>query len=360
MNTRVKLYIKRVFITEEGVQLLPRYLRFVQGVVDSQDLPLNISRESLQYNSVAEKIKKALVKKIFSELEKKDQSEPEEYLKFWNNFGAVIKEGLCEHNVNNDELLDICKFYTSKSIDEPLGIKTYVERMAPEQKIIYYITGNSISNVDNSPQMEGFKAKGIEVLYLCDTVDDFWVTATVKYKDYQFKSITKADIDIENLNHREETQQEEDIKFDNEKVDGGEEGNIKNVSDSNYDDLVKLFKVALEKNNLKDIKISKKLTKSPVCLVVDEMNMDMKLERFLLEQKQIMTPLPKILEINPNHSLLRIIQGNMANPEKSSEIQEIIKTLFDEACMLEGEPIANPADFADRLNRLMEFSIHGI
>jgi molecular chaperone HtpG len=358
MNTRVKLYIKRVFITEEGVQLLPRYLRFVQGVVDSQDLPLNISRESLQYNSVVEKIRKALVKKIFSELEKKDQSEPEEYLKFWNNFGAVIKEGLCEHNVNNDELLDICKFYTSKSVDRPVGIKTYVERMAPEQKIIYYITGNSVSNVDSSPQVEGFKTKGIEVLYLCDTVDDFWVTATNKYKDYQFKSITKADIDIENLNSGEETKsgEEEEVKFDDEKTNGENGDTVKNVSGSNYSNLVRLFRTILEKNNLRDIKISKKLTKSPVCLVADEMSMDIKLERFLLEQKQIMAPLPKVLEINPNHPLLKIIQGNMDKPGKSPEIQEIVRTLFDEACILEGEPVDNPAEFADRLNRLMELN----
>jgi molecular chaperone HtpG len=354
MNTRVKLYIKRVFIAEDGVQLLPRYLRFVQGVVDSQDLPLNISRESLQYNSVVEKIRKALVKKIFSELEKKDQSEPEEYLKFWDNFGAVIKEGLCEHNVNNDELLDICKFYTSRSTDRPIGIKNYVERMVSGQRIIYYITGNSVSNVDNSPQVEGFKTKGIEVLYLCDTVDDFWVTATNKYKDYQFKSIAKADIDIENLDRGEETESEESAKFDDEKIE--KDSDLKNVTEDNYDDLIKLFKDTLKTRNLKDIKISKKLTKSPVCLVVDEMSMDIKLERFLLEQKQIMAPLPKILEINPNHSLLKMIRENINNLERSLEIQEIVKTLFDEACMLEGEPIDNPADFAARLNKLMELS----
>ncbi|MDR1499245.1 MAG: molecular chaperone HtpG, partial [Rickettsiales bacterium] len=200
MRTRIKLYIKKVFITEDAVQLLPRYLRFIQGIVDSQDLPLNISRETLQYNSVVEKIKKALVKKIFNELEKKDQDEPEEYLKFWANFGPVMKEGLCEHNVNNDDLLDICKFYTSKSLDKPIGLKSYVERMKSEQKDIYYITGNSVENVDNSPQVEGFKSKEIEVLYLCDTVDDFWVTVTDKYKNYKFRSITKTNIDLDNLN----------------------------------------------------------------------------------------------------------------------------------------------------------------
>lgn len=353
MNTRVKLYIKRVFITEDTAQLLPRYLRFIQGVVDSQDLPLNISRESLQYNSMVGKIRKALVKKIFSELAKKDENEPEEYLKFWDNFGAVIKEGLCEHNVNNDDLLDICKFYSSKSKDKPESLKTYIENMKPNQKEIYYINGSSVENIDNSPQVEGFKTKDIEVLYLCDTVDDFWVTATNKYKDYQFKSITRSDIDIDNLNPQNE--EKPDLEFDDDKKVREEKEKLKDVTESNYEDLIKFFKNTLENCNLKDVKISKKLTTSPVCLVADERGMDIKLERFLLEQKQIVAPLPKILEINPNHYLLKTIQENLANKDRFEEIQDIAKTLFDEACILEGEPIKNPSDFANRLNKLMRF-----
>ena len=354
MRTRVKLYIKRVFITEDNVQLLPRYLRFIQGVVDSQDLPLNISRETLQYNSTIEKIKKALVKKIFSELEKKDQKEPEEYLKFWENFGAVIKEGLCEHNVNNDDLLDICKFYTSKSKDKPISLKEYIDRMKSEQKDIYYITGTSIENIDTSPQVEGFKSRDIEVLYLFDTVDDFWVTATNKYKDHQFKSISRTDIDLDNLSpiNKEE---KSDIEFEDDKEEREKKEKLKNITESNYEGLIKVIKDTLEGCNLKDVKISKKLTTSPVCLVADERGMDIKLERFLLEQKQIMAPLPKILEINPNHTVWKSIQDNLNNKDKFEDIKEIIKTLFDEACILEGEPVTNPSDFAKRLNKMMEF-----
>lgn len=356
MRTRIKLYIKRVFITEESVQLLPRYLRFIQGIVDSQDLPLNISRETLQYNSTVEKIKKALVKKIFSELEKKDQKEPEEYLKFWENFGPVIKEGLCEHNVNNDDLLDICKFYTSKAKDKPISLKTYIDRMKAEQKDIYYITGTSIDNIDTSPQVEGFKSRDIEVLYLFDTVDDFWVTATNKYKDHQFKSISRTDIDLDNLNPTEEKRA--DIEFEEEKKareEKEEKEKLKNITESNYDGLIKLIKETLEKCNLKDVKISKKLTTSPVCLVADEKGLDLKLERFLLEQKQIMAPLPKVLEINVNHSIWQAVQNNLSNKDKFEDIKEVILTLFDEACVLEGEPVNNPADFARRLNKMMEF-----
>ena len=356
MRTRIKLYIKRVFITEESVQLLPRYLRFIQGIVDSQDLPLNISRETLQYNSTVEKIKKALVKKIFTELEKKDQKEPEEYLKFWENFGPVMKEGLCEHNVNNDDLLDICKFYTSKAKDKPISLKTYIDRMKAEQKDIYYITGTSIDNIDTSPQVEGFKSKDIEVLYLFDTIDDFWVTATNKYKDHQFKSISRTDIDLDNLNPTEE--QKADIEFEEEKKareDKEKKETLKNITESNYDGLIKLIKETLEKCNLKDVKISKKLTTSPVCLVADEKGLDLKLERFLLEQKQIMAPLPKVLEINVNHSIWQAVQNNLSNKDKFEDIKEVILTLFDEACVLEGEPVNNPADFARRLNKMMQF-----
>ena len=225
--------------------------------------------------------------------------------------------------------------------------------MRPDQKEIYYINGSSVENIDNSPQVEGFKTKDIEVLYLCDTVDDFWVTATNKYKDYQFKSITRSDIDIDNLNPTNDNRS--DLEFDDDKknIEGKEK--LKDVTESNYEDLIKFFKSTLENCNLKDVKISKKLTSSPVCLVADERGMDIKLERFLLEQKQIVAPLPKILEINPNHYLLKIIQENLSNKDRFEEIQDIIKTLFDEACILEGEPVKNPSDFANRLNKLMRF-----
>lgn len=357
MKTRIKLYIKKVFITEDAdsVQLLPRYLRFIQGVVDSEDLPLNISRETLQYNNTVEKIKKALVKKIFNELEKKDQKEPEEYLKFWNNFGAVIKEGLCEHNVNNDDLLDICKFYTSKAKDKPISLKAYIDRMKPDQKDIYYIVGTDLENIDNSPQLEGFKERDIEVVYLFDTVDDFWVTVTNKYRDHQLKSITRTNIDLDDLNGEKTKEEKSEIEFEDEKAarEKREEEKLKTIDQ--YEDLIKLTKEVLKDCNLKDVKISKKLTTSPVCLVADEMAMDIKLERFLLEQKQIMAPLPKILEINPNHNIWQTIKKNITDKDKFDEIKDVILTLFDEACIMENEPVKSPAEFARRLNKMLEF-----
>ncbi len=348
--TRIKLYIKKVFITEDNVDLLPKYLRFVQGVVDSEDLPLNINRESLQYNNMVAKIHKALVKKIYSELLKKDESEPEEYLKFWNNFGSVLKEGLCEGNVNSDALLDLCKFYTSKSLDKPISIKTYLDRMLPKQQDIYYITGDSIQNVDNSPQVEGFKDRDIEVIYLTDTVDNFWVTVVTKYKEKSLRSISKADIDLDDLNPAENASDDSEEKFDDDKK--IEADKLKDVSHT-FDKLVELFKSTLEKNNVKDVRISKKLTSSPICLVSDQKGMDIKLEKFLLDQKQIVAPMPKILEINPNHQIIKALNDNLDNEVLSDKIERIIRTLYDEACIVEGEHLADVADFVKRLNSMI-------
>ena len=347
--TRVKLYVKKVFITEDSVELLPRYLRFVQGVVDSEDLPLNVNRESLQYNNMVSKINKALTKKIFTELEKIDEKEPDKYLKFWENFGSVLKEGLCE-NVNSDEILNLCKFYTSKSTDKPISLKTYIDRMKEKQEDIYYISGDTVEGIDNSPQVEGFKSRDIEVVYLTDMVDNFWTTVVTKYNDKPLKSITKADIDLDNLNPvKKDEDDNNDIKFDDEK----EAENLKNVSQQDYSNLLNFIKLALEKDNVKDVRVSKKLTSSPVCLVSDEKGMDIKLERYLLDQKQIVSALPKILEINVNHNLIKSINDNLSNSEKTDELKEIVKILYDEACIIEGEQIANPADFARRLNKFL-------
>lgn len=350
--TRIKLYIKKVFITEENVELLPRYLRFVYGVVDSQDLPLNINRETLQYNNMVAKINKALTKKVLAELAKKDENEPEEYLKFWSEFGPVLKEGLCESLVNADELLEICKFYTSKSPDKPISLRTYFDRMKENQWDIYYITGDNVQNVENSPQVEGFKSRDIEVIYLIDNVDNFWVTVTNKYKEKMFKSITKSNIDLDNLNPEAENA-EKDLEFDEDKEAKVKKEEMKNLSEKENQEIIQLFKTTLDKNNLKDVKVSKKLTSSPVCLVVDEKSMDIKLEKFLIDQKQLATAMPKILEINPSHEIIKLLKENMFKSEKEDEVKEIVRTLYDEACILEGTPVENPTEFVKRLNKML-------
>ena len=353
-ESRIKLYVKRVFITDDAVQLLPPFLRFARGIVDSEDLPLNINRESLQYNNLVEKIKKSLTKRILSELEKKMNSDPEEYKKFWENFGPVIKEGLCEGSIYNTEILSICKFYSSKSPDKLTTLSEYIDRMLPKQENIFYITGDSVQALENSPQMEGFKDKGIEVLYLIDTVDNFWVTVQNEYKGKELKSITKGDIDIENLNENEDNDtnnSDDEIKFDDEKNE--EKKSPKDITNSKYDGLITFIKDTL-KNKINDVKISKKLTSSPVCLVADKKAMDIRLERYLLDQNQIQKGMLKNIEINIKHPIIKEIQENIAKPEQIAKMKELVEILFDEACILEGEPVANPGEFAKRLNTLLK------
>ena len=349
-ESKIKLYVKKVFITDDAVQLLPAYLRFARGIVDSEDLPLNINRESLQYNNLVEKIKKSLTKRILSELEKKMNEDPEEYLKFWENFGPVVKEGLCEGSIYNTEIFNICKFYSSKSPDKLITLNDYIERMKPKQENIFYITGDSVRALENSPQIEGFKDKDIEVLYLIDTVDNFWVTVQNEYKGKEFKSITKGDIDIENLNDEPQDNDDDDdeVKFDDDK----EEKKAKDITNSKYDDLINFIKDSL-KDKVNDVKVSKKLTSSPVCLVADKKAMDIRLERYLLDQNQIQRGMLKNIEINTKHPIIKEINDNLGKPEKLAKMKEIVDILFDEACIIEGEPVSNPGEFAKRLNKLL-------
>lgn len=352
-ESKIKLYVKRVFITDDAVQLLPPFLRFVRGIVDSEDLPLNINRESLQYNNLVEKIKKSLTKRVISELEKKMNDEPEKYKEFWDNFGPVIKEGLCEGSIFGSDIMNICIFYSSKSPNKMITLKEYIDRMKDKQENIFYITGDNIEALENSPQMEGFKDRDIEVLYLTDTVDNFWVTTQHDFQGKELKSITREDIDLNNLNGELEKTEEnkEDIKFDDENK--SKEENAKNITESQYDGLITFIKEVL-KDKIKDVKISKKLTSSPVCLVADKQAMDIRLERYLLDQKQIPYAMKKIIEINPKHQIIQNINANLSKPEKLTELQELVNLLFDEACIIEGEPIANPGEFAKMLNKLLE------
>lgn len=335
---RVKLYVKKIFISEE-LELVPAWLRFMRGVIDSQDLPLNISRETLQHNLVLEKIKTAIVKKTLSELKKKSEKDEEIYIKFWNNFGPVLKEGLCEPTNFKDNILDICLFYTSKSPDKLVSLKDYLANVKDNQDKIYYITAENIEKAKSSPQLEGFVNKDIEVLFLIDPVDEFWVTVNNSYQEKEFKSITRSDIDLENIDKKSQEK-------------GDEASKAKDVTDSQFDNLITLIKDSL-KDNIKDVRISKKLTDSPVCLAVDAGAMDIRMERYMLEQKQIPSASSKIFEINPNHEIIKNINNSVMDDSKKDYIIEIIKTLFDQACIIEGEPIVDGKDFSQRLVKLI-------
>jgi molecular chaperone HtpG len=334
--TGVKLYVKKIFISED-IELIPAWLRFVKGVVDSQDLPLNISRETLQHNIIIEKIKKSIVNKILSELKKKSKKE-DEYLKFWENFGPVLKEGLCEYGEFKEKILDISRFYTSKSLDNPITLQKYFDNRSKDQDKIYYITGESIDSIKNNPKLEGFNKNDIEVLFLVDPVDDFWVTSTNEYQKKEFQSINRSDIDLDKISGKDKDKKDEEKSKEIEK---------------GFEGLITYIKSVLG-DKIKDVKISKKLNSSPVCLAVDGIGMDIRMERFLKSQNQLKSTSAKLFEINPDHKIIKHLQDNVSDKNLENQNKNIVLSLYDQACIIEGEPIANPKEFSDRINGLIE------
>ncbi len=344
-RTALKLYVKKVFISED-IELVPSNLRFLRGIVESDDLPLNISRETLQHNIVLDKIRKSLVKKVLSELAKKAKDNEEDYLKFWNNFGPVLKEGLCEgQSESREKILELSRFYSSKSADKFTTIEDYLTRMKPGQDKIYFLTSESPSKALSSPQIEAFIAKDVEVLFLTDPVDEFWVTVALPYKEKEFQSITRNEIDLSKIDRPAKTEEEEEKSAANDNAADDE------VS-AKYQPLLNLMKETLG-DKVKDVRISKKLATSPVCLAVDSAAMDIRMERFLHEQKQIPTVSAKIFEINPNNPIIRKLNSELSLGSEKSDLAEQILTLFDLACIIEDEPVANPKDFSNRIEKLM-------
>ncbi|WP_342268186.1 molecular chaperone HtpG [Candidatus Tisiphia endosymbiont of Empis tessellata] len=331
---RVKLYIKRVFISDENVDLIPSYLRFLRGVVDSEDLPLNISRESLQHNSTLEKIKAAITKKVLGELKKKKDESIEEYSNFWSNFGAALKEGLCEATSDHDKLLETCIFKSSL-LSKMISLDDYISNFKEGQDTIYYLSGDDPAKLLSSPQIEGFLSKNIDVLLFTDTVDDFWVNVNSSYKGYAIKSVTRSDIDLE-----KSEQKIEDVKNENDE----------------YIKLTEYFKEILG-DLVKDVRISKKLTSSPACLAVGDGAMDIRMERFLIEQKQLIAASAKIFELNPKHKIIEKINADVISNNKDYANEELVRLMYDQACILEGEPVNDTGGFAKRLNDIMQKAI---
>jgi molecular chaperone HtpG len=329
---RVKLYIKRVFINDESINIIPQYLRFLRGVVDSEDLPLNISRETLQHNQTLEKIRKSIVKRVISDLRKKLNDDKTSYLEFWNNFGAVLKEGLCESLEASIQLLDICLFKSAKT-GEFISLDEYIANMKPDQEAIYYISGEDDKKILHHPQLEGFLQRDIDVLLFTDTVDDFWINVNHEYKEKPIKSVTRSNIDLDKDNNENKVP-DKDKKQDIEK-------------------LLEYFRKTLQ-GLIKDVKVSGKLTDSAVCLSVAEGAMDIRMERFLIEQKQLKSASTKILEINTKHKIIKKIMEDISSNKADGQTEGLVKILFDEACVIEGEPVHDPRGFVSRMNQFLE------
>jgi len=308
-------------------------MRFLKGVVDSEDLPLNISRESLQDNPILAKIRDSVVKRVLSELKKKAEADEQNYLLFWNNFGAVLKEGLCEATSPREQILEVCRFHSSSTLENHMtSLDEYIARMKPQQEEIYYLTGERLDALRSSPQIEGFTKRGIEVLLFTDHVDDFWVNVVMDYKGKKLKSATRADIKLDDVAN-ENKQEEKEAKKDSADITA----------------LCERIKTLLG-DEVKDVRTTDKLTTSAVCLAVEEGAMDMRLERFLLEQKQLQSATPKILEINPEHVIIRAMIGK-------EDIDDVVWLLFDQARILEGEDVTDPAAFTRRLQSFVEKSL---
>ncbi len=336
---RVKLYVKRVFITDEGLDLIPHYLRFLRGVIDSEDLPLNISRETLQANPVLAKIRDSVAKRVLSELKKKAADDAKSYDEFWKNFGSVLKEGLCEANTPREQILEVCRFYSTAG-EELAGLDDYIARMKEGQDDIYYLTGERLESLRLNPKLEGFKKRGVEVLLLSDHVDDFWLSVVQEFKGKHFKSITRADIDLDRFGTAEEEKKEDEKPAD--------EGAVAAL-------IARMKEILGE--NVRDIRTTSKLTDSPVCLAVEEGAMDIRLERFLIEQKQLQTGTAKILQINPEHRIIRSLAEKTLENASSPEIEDVTWLLFDQARILEGEEITDPAAFSRRLSSFVQKSL---
>jgi len=339
----VKLYVKRVFITDDCEELIPAYLRFLRGVIDTEDLPLNISRELLQHNPMLGKIRGAVTKRVIGELVRKAEKAPEDYNRFWDTFGGVLKEGLYEDEANRETLLGLARFESTRG-EGPVGLADYLARMPEGQEAIYYIAGDDAKKLRRSPQLEGFAAKGVEVLLMTDPVDEFWIPAVGTYQGKAFHSVTRGGIDLGAI-----------------KGTADESANTESeAAPQGIDSLVAFIKLAL-KDEVKDVRCSTRLTDSAVCLVADETDMDIHLERMLKQHHQIDSLSRRILEINPRHSLIRRLAARLEAPGSAGAgnggtdpLEEAARLLLDQARILEGEPLPDPAAFARRMTLLVE------
>ncbi|MEV4933203.1 molecular chaperone HtpG [Sphingobium sp. LSP13-1-1.1] len=326
---RMKLYVRRVFITDEA-QIVPRYLRFMRGLVDSNDLPLNVSREMIQESPVLAAIQKGVANRILSELDKLADRDADAYLKFWDNFGAVLKEGLYEDFSRREALLGLARFKSTTSGEGWRSLKDYVEAIKENQTAIYYATGVDLDRLASSPQLEGFRARGIEVLLLTDQVDSFWVTAGVDYQGKPFKSVTQGLAELSLIPSAE----------------GDAPAGQPSVE---VDGFIAYLKGVLGEE-VSDVRASERLTESAVCLVAPDNAMDRQLEKLLAGAGRLDNAAKPVLEINPRHDLITKL-GTLA--EDSELREDAAWLLLDEARIVDGELPTDPRAFSARLARLI-------
>ena len=326
----VKLYVRRVFIMEDAEKLLPHYLRFIRGVIDSVDLPLNVSREILQHGKDIDTIKAGCVKKVLDLLVELAKNKQDDYALFWREFGAVFKEGLTEDSSNKDKIAKLCRFASTylDNDEQSTSLEDYVARMKPEQEAIYYVTAETFSSAKNSPHLEVFRKKGIEVLLLSDRIDEWVVSSLTEFGGKKLISVTKGDLDLGAM--------EDEIEKEAQKRD-----------EESFKALTSRIKETLSEA-VKEVRVTHRLTDSPACLVVDENAMSANLERLLKSVGQGGAGSKPILEINPHHLLI-----NKLNLEVDADhFSDLAHIIYEQALLAEGGQLPDPASFVKRINRL--------
>ena len=333
----VNLYVKRVFISDNCDGLIYPWLRFLRGVIDSEDLPLNISREMLQLNPVIAKIRSSVAKRVLSDLDKLAKDDALTFATFWGQFGAVLKEGLYDAYEHRDDLFQVARFYSTHKDGELTSLADYVSRMKDGQDAIYYISGENLETLKNSPQIEGFKARGLEVLFFTDTIDDFWLQSVPEFKNKPFKSVTKGNIDLSKYGAAN------DDKKESKDAPSGK------ISER----LMAIIKEELQEE-IGDVRITNRLTDSPVCLVAGEDEVDLRMERVLRLHQKYEAPSKRVLEINPGHPLIIRLSAMADANTNGNTLSDAAHLLLDQARIIQGEPVPDPASFARRMASFME------
>lgn len=327
----VKLYVRRVFIMDDAEQLMPTYLRFVRGLIDSSDLPLNVSREILQHNRIVESIKTGAVKKVLGLLSDLANNEKEKYATFWKEFGKVLKEGVVEDNANQEAVAKLLRFSSTLTSSEvqDVSLEDYISRMKEGQDKIYYITADSFAAAKNSPLLEIFKARDIEVLLLSDPVDMWLVSNPFEFKSFHLQSVSKGEVDLAGMKNEEQKEEEEKAATE-------------------FKSLVERMKTVLG-GKVQDVRITSRLTSSPTCLVADEHDLDPNLRRLLESAGQQLPSSKPIFEINPQHPLL----VNLKDVQDEKNFAGWVEVLFDQAVLSNGEKLDDPISFVNKLNELL-------
>lgn len=328
----VKLYVKRVFIMDDAEQLMPAYLRFIRGVIDSNDLPLNVSREILQHNRLIETMKSNATKKVLGMLSDLANKEPEKYQTFWETFGRVLKEGLAEDPANRESIAKLLRFAstTNESEKQTVSLDDYIGRMKEGQEKIYFITADSYPAAKDSPLLEIFKKKGIEVLLLSDPLDEYFIGVHLtNYKEKELQSVARGEVDLSKMEDQAEKAEQE-----------------KNAEEAH--DLIERLKKTLG-DQVKDVRVTTRLTNSPACLVVDEDDLDPNLQRILKAMGQAAPTIKRILEINPTHPLIL----KLKQQTDQQRFADWAYVLYDQSILSLGEQLENPTQFVNRLNDLL-------